>query len=1027
MADDIKIIIGVEQNGLLKAISNTETLQGKVKKLSSVYAKQNVTYREYNKAIGELAKSTKRSKTELLAYGTALRADEKATVKATQKVKALALARKVAAKEAKLKANAERVARKATEDLARAEEKNVASLKSMRMATDSVYRNQQKRLQMKKLLRAAIASNTMTTEQAIVALKRYNAAQMSSTKVMGMSKNKMNGTNMAVQQLGYQMGDFAVQVQGGTSAFVAFSQQGAQLAGILPSIAGPLGLTTTAAVGLSASLGILIPVGSAVGRMLYEWWGSAKDTTDILKELEKAQDSLTDAIKAANIPLDELIDKYGEYASVIKEVHLAKLEDQFLDAKLAMKEATSALSEFSDEISRIERVDRVGIDLGIKAEGPRGQRYTDEQRGEIRGVQDLFGQIYESTTPEEQLHLLQELREKLTGLGVDVNDFPSLKVSTFSDYMVALADLDVALQDAETSSNGLGAGTSDAYKRSASAADDLSKAIFENNQEMSRNLELAKGETDVINNVMGAEDALGKLRATYARADHLSKKLSQGMSGEELTNAMLQYDALVAQHKVKEEANKRAIAQQEKLDKALAEWAEKEERRRSRNASVVTQLHRVRQSQQREAREEQTRINALEEQVSEYAKNNNWEKTQLQKTTQQILADAIQVYKQEKAIREEIGDAAAEALKLAGIDITTGVDAAAKAAAVLSANLGISFKHATELMALAGTGVSGPSAAQYASQDEVVEGQGKRADGLYGVVSQTSTGGSSKGGSSGKSPQEGLAEYLKGKEQELELETKLVGIFGSERTVKSQLFEIEKKYGALIDTTQDSQLAGTLLQIEAEKERNAVLEEAKQQQEQLANFIGDSMENAMMGIVDGTLSVKDAFKSMAADIIKELYRVLVVQEMVATAKEAMDAKGGFLKMAGSFLGFGGASANGNVFSGGSQVQAYANGGVVNGPTNFPMSGNKVGLMGEAGPEAIMPLKRGSNGKLGVQMEGGGGGGDVININQSFNFQANGDDSVKKLIAQAAPKIADMAKASVIESRRRGGSTKAAFG
>ena len=53
-------------------------------------------------------------------------------------------------------------------------------------------------------------------------------------------------------------------------------------------------------------------------------------------------------------------------------------------------------------------------------------------------------------------------------------------------------------------------------------------------------------------------------------------------------------------------------------------------------------------------------------------------------------------------------------------------------------------------------------------------------------------------------------------------------------------------------------------------------------------------------------------------------------------------------------------------------------------------------MGEAGPEAIMPLKRGSNGKLGVQMEGGGGGGDVITINQSFNFQANGDDTVKKL-------------------------------
>ena len=62
------------------------------------------------------------------------------------------------------------------------------------------------------------------------------------------------------------------------------------------------------------------------------------------------------------------------------------------------------------------------------------------------------------------------------------------------------------------------------------------------------------------------------------------------------------------------------------------------------------------------------------------------------------------------------------------------------------------------------------------------------------------------------------------------------------------------------------------------------------------------------------------------------------------------------------------------------------------------------------------------------MEGGGGdAGDIITINQSFNFQANGDDSVKKLIAQAAPQIASLAKASIIESRRRGGSTKAAFG
>ena len=260
-----------------------------------------------------------------------------------------------------------------------------------------------------------------------------------------------------------------------------------------------------------------------------------------------------------------------------------------------------------------------------------------------------------------------------------------------------------------------------------------------------------------------------------------------------------------------------------------------------------------------------------------------------------------------------------------------------------------------------------------------------------------------------ESPQEKLAKYIEGKKQEQVLEKQLVGVLGEERQIQTELFNIKNQYAGVITPQQEKELENTLRLTQAERDRQAVVEEAASQQEQLANFIGNSMENAMMGIVDGTVSVKDAFKSMASEIIKELYRVLVVQQMVNAAK-------GF---------FGLTAADGAVVSGGSEVKAYANGGVVSGPTTFPMAGGKTGLMGEAGPEAIMPLKRGSNGKLGVQMEGGSQGNVVIN--QSFNFQANGDDSVKKLIAQAAPKIADMAKASVIDSRRRGGSTKAAFG
>jgi phage-related minor tail protein len=88
-----------------------------------------------------------------------------------------------------------------------------------------------------------------------------------------------------------------------------------------------------------------------------------------------------------------------------------------------------------------------------------------------------------------------------------------------------------------------------------------------------------------------------------------------------------------------------------------------------------------------------------------------------------------------------------------------------------------------------------------------------------------------------------------------------------------------------------------------------------------------------------------------------------------------------LRPLGNMLGglFGGVipNASGNVFSGGA-VMPFADGGIVNSPTLFPMLGG-TGLMGEAGPEAIMPLARGADGRLGVR---GGGGNVSVTVNIS---------------------------------------------
>ncbi|PSJ60743.1 hypothetical protein [Pseudaminobacter soli (ex Li et al. 2025)] len=62
-------------------------------------------------------------------------------------------------------------------------------------------------------------------------------------------------------------------------------------------------------------------------------------------------------------------------------------------------------------------------------------------------------------------------------------------------------------------------------------------------------------------------------------------------------------------------------------------------------------------------------------------------------------------------------------------------------------------------------------------------------------------------------------------------------------------------------------------------------------------------------------------------------------------------------------------ANGAPFSAGNVIP-FANGDVFSSPALFPMSGGKTGMLGEAGPEAIMPLRRGSDGKLGVAAQTG---------------------------------------------------------
>ncbi|MDU6106912.1 MAG: tail protein (tape measure) [Klebsiella pneumoniae] len=119
------------------------------------------------------------------------------------------------------------------------------------------------------------------------------------TQLNATSKVMSSGLKGSVQQAGYQIQDFIVQVQGGQSALVAFSQQGSQLAGAF----GPGG----------AIVGALIALGTVVAGTLISSLNGGKSAMDALKD---AAERMNDVISISTQGIAALSDKYANLARV---------------------------------------------------------------------------------------------------------------------------------------------------------------------------------------------------------------------------------------------------------------------------------------------------------------------------------------------------------------------------------------------------------------------------------------------------------------------------------------------------------------------------------------------------------------------------------------------------------------------------------------------------------------------------------------------------------------------------------------
>lgn len=232
------------------------------------------------------------------------------------------------------------------------------------------------------------------------------------------------------------------------------------------------------------------------------------------------------------------------------------------------------------------------------------------------------------------------------------------------------------------------------------------------------------------------------------------------------------------------------------------------------------------------------------------------------------------------------------------------------------------------------------------------------------------------------------------------------------------------------------------------------LESIKDINKQIADATVNAFKSMEDALVNFVITGKLNFRSLAQSIIADITRMIIRQQMFnllsgltggfnlfGGKEKAVESTSSLLSKdlarygssvpAGSFgIGskatdiinrvpsnpssvFGSRNAMGNVFAN-NKIVPYAYGGIVDKPTIFPMA-RGIGLMGEAGAEAIMPLKRGKDGKLGVQSSGG-----IGNISVNVNATGSSVEGDSGQASQLGKMLGMAVQAELIRQKRPGG-------
>lgn len=423
---------------------------------------------------------------------------------------------------------------------------------------------------------------------------------------------KLKGFGTGAQQIGYQVQDMIVQIQGGTSAFVAIGQQGSQLAGAF----GPGG----------AVIGAIIALSAAVAGTLVKSLGGAKVSAE---ELQASTKTLDDVLQKNKDGTYELSDSFVELANNIDTASQAQAK--FYEAQSATVTQTEASKEaITDLVDSLDTWTN-GSAIGAQRSLELGQQ-TSSLTGYIEDLSSKFG-----ITNEEATTLVPLLA------AVQKNASP--------ENIKALSDETARLNDKYQGTNGeLVKFNGELFKNignlqeAAAKSDTLSvsqdKLAAATNSTTQR---LKEQNAQIIKNVQIGNMADRDRYAAQAEADKAAFAKRQGVTEQDIKDYNAARDEQARQdiQRVNDTEAKKAAAEQKAADNKAAQSAKRAEGEAQRQQTAANNFL---DTLQRQNQDELAAIDAQEQQKLEklqsFRDNETITQQQYEEAKTQIALDA---------------------------------------------------------------------------------------------------------------------------------------------------------------------------------------------------------------------------------------------------------------------------------------------------------------------------------------------------------------------------------------------------